>query len=118
MKEIKVPILNNEYFVIVCWGKSEDVEKLLEDNKHDEGQRAHAVNCFRDAEGICFTTAACDPVIALPHAPKTPAEIGTLSHEAVHAVEDIFTQIKQPLGGEIFAYSVGAVVREVLKVVK
>jgi L-lactate utilization protein LutB len=39
-------------------------------------------------------------------------------HEAVHAIEDIFLKVGQPIGGELFAHSVGAVVREVLRRVK
>lgn len=47
--------------------------------------------------------------------PKTMEEIGTLAHEACHAIENIFEKIREPMGGEVFAHSVGAVVREGLK---
>jgi hypothetical protein len=117
-KQIQVPILNNEYSVIVCWGKPATVEKVLKQWKHTKKSQGWAVDCFDDSRGLCFTSNGAHPVIALPRLPRTNEEIGTLAHEATHAVEHIFSHIKQPLGGEIFAHSVGAVVRETLNAVK
>jgi hypothetical protein len=54
----------------------------------------------------------------MPEYPKTPEQIGTLAHEAVHAIDYIFTAMGQNDYGEVFAHSVGAVVREVLNTVK
>ena len=52
----------------------------------------------------------------MPRFPKTGAEIGTLSHEAVHAIHHVFDMIEDPYRDtEIFAHSVGAIVRGVLK---
>lgn len=111
-KEIVIPILNDEYKVVVCFGDPEKISKVLKSWGHQE----HAtIGNVEDRRGVCFYTRGCHPVIALPRKPKTPTEIGTLSHEAVHAIEYIFEAISQPLGGELFAHSVGAVVRGVLK---
>ena len=106
-----VPILNNEYKVIVCWGDSREIGKVLKKHGHSpEDTHSSLLN----NRGVCFYSKDCHPVIALPHKPRTAEQIGTLSHEAVHAIEDIFLKVSQPIGGEIFAHSVGAVVRAVL----
>lgn len=108
---IEIPILNNEYKVIVCFGDEVLVCKVLARWHHN----------LKDVEekllgnrGICLLNPECHPVIALPSIPKTAEQIGTLAHEACHAVEHIFTYLGQPLNGELFAHSVGAVVRESL----
>ena len=111
-KEIIIPILNDEYKVIVCWGNSEIVEKVLKSWHYPNQDISTSLLSRR---GVCFYNPECHPVIALPQKPRTPQQIGTLAHEAVHAIEDIFLKIQQPLGGELFAHCVGAVVRNSLK---
>lgn len=113
MKEKIIPILNNEYKVVVCWGSPKQIEKILKDWGHKESSVTSAF--FDDRRGATFYAEDCQPVIALPCKPKTPEQIGTLAHEACHAIENIFEKISEPLGGEVFAHSVGAVVREGLK---
>lgn len=110
--EIVIPILNDEYKVIVCFGNPARVEKVLKSYGHRSEDTKSTMIGNR---GTCFCTAGCHPVIALPNKPKSATEIGTLAHEATHAIENIFNMIEQPLGGELFAHSVGAVVRGVLK---
>lgn len=112
MKEIIIPIINNEYKVIVCWGNSKQIEKVLNDWGH---KRDDTRSQLTDRRGICFYAKDCHPIIALPHRPKTPAEIGTLAHEASHAVMNIFEKLGEESSDEVFAHSVGAVVRETLK---
>lgn len=114
-KEIVVPILNNEYKVIVCFGGYPEVKRVL---KRWNYNRELTTMEFENRRGICFYEHSCHPVIAMPRRPKTPEEIGTLAHESCHAIEDIMGKIKQPLGDEIFAHSVGAVVRTVLSHIK
>lgn len=112
LRELIIPILNDEYKVIVCFGTPEKVSKVLKAWGHDE----HAtIGHLDDRRGVCFYTKGSHPVIALPQKPKTPTEIGTLAHESVHAIEYIFNAISQPIEGELFAHSVGAVVRGGLK---
>ena len=111
MKEIVIPILNDEYKVIVCWGDLKYIEKVTKSWGHKpEDTKSSLLN----NRGVCFYSDSNHPIIALPCKPKTPQQIGTLSHEACHAVEDIFNKINQPPGGELFAHSIGAVVRGVL----
>lgn len=76
------------------------------------------LNIFKDNDGFCLYGSKNKPLIILPGAPRSALEIGTLAHEAVHAVNHIFEWLEQPTDGEIFAYSVGAVVRETLKAVR
>ena len=112
MREIIVPIINNEYKVIVCWGNSKQIAKIVSSWKHP---RLDVEKQLIDRRGVCFYAKDCHPIIALPHAPKTPAEIGTLAHEATHAVRNVFEKIGEESSDEVFAHSVGAVVRETLK---
>jgi hypothetical protein len=110
-KEIVIPIINSEYKVIVCWGDSKQVEKVLKAWGHDRNDTGSQLT---DRRGVCFYAKDCHPIIALPHKPKTPQEIGTLAHEATHAVRNIFEKLQEESSDEIFAHSVGAVVRETL----
>ncbi len=107
---IVVPILNNEYKVIVCFGTPEQVKKVL----HQWGHTAPISLGVENRRGICYHTNGCHPIIALPRKPKTAQEIGTLAHEAVHAVGYIFQMIEQNSAEEVYAHSVGAIVRTVL----
>lgn len=110
--EVIVPILNDEYKVIVVWGDMKYIQKKAKSWHHDTlSDEALDIESRR---GICLYKKDSHPVIILPRKPKTAQEIGTLSHEAVHAIEDIFMKIQQPTTGELFAHSVGAVVRKVL----
>jgi hypothetical protein len=115
-KHFEVPILNNEFRVVVVFGSPDDVKKVLNTYKYPND--AASAGDFNNSRGLTFTCSDCHPVIALPKAPRTPENLGTLAHEACHAVESIFRHIGQPVGNEVFAHSVGAVVRESLKAAK
>jgi len=110
-----IPILNNEYKVIVCWGDPKYVEKVIKDWHHD---KADVMLDADNMRGRCYYKKDCHPIVAMPSFPRTPAQIGTLAHEAVHAVSNIFDMIQEYQRDEVYAHSVGAVVREVLKVSK
>jgi len=117
-KEIIVPIFNNEWKVVIAWGSHKFLKKMLK----GWGYPKDSVNTIKQEmdgrRGVCYISSQCHPLIFLPKKPKTPQQYGTLAHEAVHAVEHIFNKIKQPLGDEVFAHAVGAVVRETLKQIK
>jgi hypothetical protein len=105
--KIIVPILNTEYKVIVCWGDDKHIVKVGKDYGHE-------VFLDESYRGRHFYTKGCYPLIVL-HKPPTTAEfIGTLAHEAVHAVESILSTIGETGAEEILAHSVGAIVRETL----
>ena len=108
---IEVPIFNDEYKVIVCWGDVKTVRRVMKlyqypfpaDNGH-----------FNNLRGATFYASECHPIIALPGFPKTATEIGTLAHEATHAILHIFEAVAERQHDEVFAHSIGAVVRTVL----
>lgn len=69
--------------------------------------------------GVTFKQSRCYPVIWIDANLPAHDAIGTLSHEAVHAVAYIFSDIDETLHhSEIYAHSVGAIVRETLKAMK
>lgn len=110
-----IPILNNEYKVIVCCGNDKQIAKVLKNWHHNCDDVRSAMT---DRRGVCFYAKNCHPIIALHRKPKTADEIGTLAHEATHAVNNIFEKIEENASDEVFAHSVGAVVRETLKGMK
>lgn len=109
-RSIVVPILNDEYKVVVCWGGENWIEKVLTSWGHEN---IHLLD-LENMRGQTFWTKDCAPVIVLRHRPKTGEEIGALAHEAVHAVSWIFDRIEEESRSEVFAHSVGAIVRKVM----
>ena len=107
---IEIPILNKEYKVIVVFGGKKKVAECLKKYGY-----ALTDTTYHENRGYLYYNTDCHPVIALPRRPKTPEEIGTLAHEAVHAVSHIFDYIHEHSRDEVFAHSVGAIVRESLK---
>ena len=115
VEEIIIPILNNEYKVIVCFGSPKEIKKVLRKWGH------HPADIVLDVEGrrgICYHTKNCHPVIAMPSFPKNAKEIGTLAHEAIHAIGYIFRMIEQDSAEEVYAHSVSAIIRTVLEGLK
>lgn len=113
-KFVVIPILNNEWKVIVSWDSIKNQKSLMKDWGYKETPLGD--NDFIDEmRGTCFYQKHCHPFIALPRFPKTAEEIGTLAHEASHAITDIFQNIAETKSQEVYSHSVGAVVREVLK---
>lgn len=108
MSEVVIPILNHEYKVVVCWGKN--LEKTIEKWGYKDWDFEF------NRRGETLSGINLHPVIVLYRAPDTPEYIGTLAHEAVHAINAIFDYIDEGnRNGEVFAHSVGAAVREVLE---
>ena len=114
-KYIKIPILNDQYFVIFVSGKQNRVQKILKKFHYPDYDDPDVIGRFEKSQGITFLRDECHPVIAMPAPPLEPAEIATLAHEAVHGVGYIFEHIGERLDGEAFAHSIGAVVRTVLQ---
>jgi hypothetical protein len=111
VKDIIISILNSEYKTVVCVGDEKVVEQTLKRwGYEDIGDIKWGAR-----RGLTFSNSSCHPVIALPNIPKTEEELGTLAHEAVHAIEAIFHHIGERSTGEVFAHSVGAIVRETLQ---
>lgn len=110
-KKIIIPILNNEYPVIVCWGDTKFIKQVLKKYGHKYDDEDFNWDKYG---GRFFGLEGKDGVIVLPKKPKTPEEVGDLAHEAVHAVKYIFDHVEEKSIDEVFAHSVGAIVREAL----
>lgn len=111
MKKIRIPILNDEYAVYVVMGKEKDVKRFV--HYHFEGKSIFIG--LEGNRGLTFCHTGYMPVIWMDNL-KSYEFAGTLSHEAVHAIDFIFTSIGEPqTRGELFAHSVGAIVRNGIK---
>jgi hypothetical protein len=110
---LKIPIFNNEYSVYVVYGDLTDVKRALKKCGYDE----KSIDTLDGYQGFCFSGNNRHPLITLRQKPTTAASIGCLVHEATHSIERIFGYIEQPIGDEIFAHSIEAIVRETLKAI-
>lgn len=108
IKKVKVPILNNEYFVYVLWGNKVRVIKWI--NSYF-GEKYH-YSFIDDCRGKTFYQHGYYPVIFI----NTQIHFfATLAHEAVHALNYIWEDIAEESKNEIYAHSVGAIIRIVKK---
>lgn len=108
---IDIPVLNSEYKVIVVFGKPKEVLRVLKKEKYPKTHIS-----FDNARGLCVHAKGYPPVIAMPCAPYTTTGMGTLAHEATHAVDFIMRSIgEDTTTTEVYAHCVGAVVREALE---
>src|SRR5574343_1007333 len=101
-KSKEIYILNDQYCVEVVIGTDRDVRKCLENRGYPKDTELG----LESVMGMTYFFEGCDPVIALPRFPKTPEDMGTLAHEAVHATDYIFEYIREGKTKEIFAHSV------------
>lgn len=116
MKFITIPILNNYYKAYFCYGDAAYIKKCLKKTHHiKEDIEVDRDFDIENIRGACFYTDGCHPLIAMPVFPETPEEIGTLAHEATHAINNIFQTIGESTSGEVYSHSVGAIVEEVLR---
>lgn len=106
-KAVVIPILNDEYKVVVCWGSEKYVEKILKEYHYPEYEPID----FANNRGKTYAHIHCFPVIALREEPKKGEMIGTLAHEAFHAMDYIFHSIGENSLDEAFGHSIGAIVR-------
>ena len=117
-KSVTVPILNHEYKVVVCWGDLKQLRKTLTDHHYnpDYVTKTMLIEQTENRRGVTFREYRCYPTIWLNADLLHTDALGTLAHEAVHAVDFIFESIDENMyHSEIFAHSVGAIVRETVK---
>lgn len=112
-KWIKIPIFNDEYYVIVVFGNVKTVALCLEAWHYpkDDVTKSSVERSLAGKRGVCFYSHGCHPIIAMPQRPKTPDHWGTLAHEGTHAIEHVLDSIGERTQNEILAHSVGAIVR-------
>jgi hypothetical protein len=110
---IKIPILNSEYWVVVIWGDPKKMWKFARKKYKDitippdwfepEHSRGHVMS----RKDYC-------PMIVMHIGPDDKHFWATLAHEAVHAIDVIWSMIEEHHHRhEVFAHSVGAVVAAV-----
>lgn len=120
-KFVVVPILNDEYCVVVVFC---DLKVLLKEMKscnypQDNQTTEFINNSLEGRDGFTLANPRCHPIIWLKREPKDADSISTLAHEATHAVNDIFKKLQEtPEAEEFYAHSVGAIVRKTLEALK
>lgn len=114
LKTIDVPILNDTYKVYVFIGDRELANKKICEYF---GEKKEFINL--DNRGKSVHRWGLHPCIWIDGDLNYKDGIGTLSHEAIHAVSAIMEYLDMDMrdlsGNEFLAHSVGAVVRTVLK---
>lgn len=115
----EIEVIHFKYAIVVVIGTADDAIKMLKSLDHNSKEnREFAVDCFKDNYGITFVEKGKWPLIALPSLPRTPREIGTLAHEATHAVNHIYNELHahdEEYGKEVYCQLVGVVVEDVLR---
>lgn len=115
--EVVVPVLNNEYKVIVLVSK--DINYVLKKAHEwylDENLEEEDLKEFFDLStrrGVCVKAPNCHPMILVPSV-RGCEKIGTLAHEALHAVREVSRHCGVE-DEEFEAMTVGAIVRTVLE---
>lgn len=120
-KSITIPILNHEYKVVVCWGDLIHLKKTLTEHHYnpDNITKTFLEEQADKRRGVTFREHLCYPTIWIGANLPASEAIGTLAHEAVHAVDFIFEALDENMyHSEIFAHSVGAIVRNTLESMK
>jgi len=114
---IRVPILNDEYWVDVVWGgKPEDWWKFSRKKFKDV---TIPLSWFDDKRGQVLRRKDFNPLIVMQISQDDKHFWATLAHEAVHAIDEIWEMISENAKRhEVFAHSVGAVVAAVEKKIK
>ena len=108
---IEIPILNDEQTIVVCWGSRVFLDKIAS----EYGYEKRDIRLIKGSDGTTIDSPENYPIILLSREPKTAEDVGTLAHEAIHAMDFIFENIGESKKNEVFAYSVGAIVRKVLE---
>ena len=114
----RVPILNDQWGVRVAWGDVPTLNAALK--KWGYGDEPLDADFWDARHGGCVNAPHHEPVICLPAPPSLdPVQLGTVTHEAFHAVNHILRTIEvESADEEILAHSIGAVVRTFAKKAK
>lgn len=112
-RQIVIPIFNNEYKVVVCWGSDKSVRRVLDSFWYP--RNIDLAEDRKNRRGITYRHPECYPIIVLRGFPKDPEEVGTLAHEAVHAINYIFEYIYEESRDEVYAHCIASIVRETLR---
>ena len=115
-QSVKVPILNDEYYVTVVWGDLAQAQSYILSQTNNKADFCDIQNL----RGILFAVEdfSYQSVIYITLPIDSDRFYSTLAHEANHAVKCIWDKVEEAYIGEIFAYSVGTIVYAVEKVIK
>jgi len=114
MKILRIELPPFDYRVVVVIGEHKQCMRLIAGRMEDKGILETPL-----ALGDCFRTKDVCPHIWIPRKPKTPREIGTLAHEAVHAALWLMdwagTSMEKESGrDEFFGHTVSYIVSQVM----
>ena len=109
IEKIKIPILNDEYFVYVLFGNEMKVCDWLRGYFDD---RKLDLDDFQGFRARCYYKKGCYPVI---YCLSKKHLYASLAHEAIHAVNYIWRDIGETEKEEVYAHSIGAIVYAVEK---
>ena len=110
---ITVPILNDDFSVIVSWGdEAEAYPYLKKFTGTDE-----FIHILEKSEAVFWTSEkhTCLPVMYIKVSPDDIIFMSLVAHEAVHCIDCILDAIGEGKTKELVAHSVGAIVRAVSK---
>lgn len=108
-KELTADILNDEYCVHIFLGDAAKACKALKKWYPD----ICGFETLGDSRGYTFTNANTNPSVWVGLELDDCHFYATLAHEAVHAIDHIFSMIQEKNAPEIYAHCVGAVVAKV-----
>jgi len=115
---LRIPILNDDYFVDVCWGDKKKILKYLR-YKFDDPDIPSWELSDDTSRGKTFARKGYNPAIWIALKDNDHHFFATLAHEACHAIDAIWEHIGEKVKDEVFAHSVGAIVATVeLKIKK
>ena len=116
-RHIKVPILNDEYYVTVCWGDwgtvAQKYIRSITEPTLDMCDISHSRAIYFAHTGFAYM-----PVILMCIPAKDKHFYSSLAHEAVHVINELWKHIEEPSKEEVFAYSGGAIVHAVERELK
>ena len=117
-KSVVIPMLNHEYKAVIAWGDLKHLRKTLIDHHYspDIVTMTMLEEQTTDRRGVTFRESRWYPTIWVDSNLPAHEAIGTLAHEGVDGVDFMFEAIDENMyHSEIFAHSVGAIVRESIK---
>ena len=116
-KEFEVSILNDSYKVYVYLGDKNKSERAIQKYLGIKDELFSEEN-----RGRCVYKRKFHPCIWIDSSLPYQEAVGTLAHEAIHAVSDVMDYLEMDArdtsGNEFLAHSVAAIIRKYLKVKK
>ena len=112
---IKVPILNDDFYVTVCWGNLKAAKKYIVSITDQETKfpLTRATARYWSIASFVYM-----PVIYINLPVGDERFLSSLAHEAVHTINAIWDYIQESSKDEVYAYSIGAIVHAVTKQLK